>query len=139
VLVSPAQWADILATCAKRADGPDDLLVMVKASADLALRRAGIDELDAGDPRTPRMADDIVRSALEFLQQADIPLGDKWHLAIADADVPDDMLLEAKQQACKTMEAKAGLFSGQVEASGFSAEDIREIRSRWRGITPERA
>lgn len=142
VLVSPEQWADILATCAKRADGPDELLVMVKASTDLALRRAGIDELDAADPRTMRMDDDVSR-APGFIQQADMPLRDKWLLAMADADVPDDMLLEAKQHACKTMEAKYSVLSIEAQGAevlGLDTESVRELQAGyWREVTVESA
>src|SRR5262245_13910484 len=110
---------------------------MIKASVRLALLRAGVSPEKVGDPRLALR----LESMPEFIRQADLPLLEKLQLADAEADVPDDVLLEAKRRACATLEKKQQILDGRygpdlgVKGSEKQHAEVQEMmKQSWAGV-----
>lgn len=143
VLISPEQWCEILTTCVERASLIDDCFAMIRASIRLTLRKAGTDLQDVTDPRVAELLD-IVRSAPDFIQAASLSLSDKVYLTKATADVPEEILLQAKQEACKTLQARDGWLTADPELlreGGMESLQARlpQTQAEWSTITAESA
>jgi ParB/RepB/Spo0J family partition protein len=144
-VVSPEQWEQILADCAQRARTPEECLAMIRASTRLALRKAGIALRDITDPRVAEGLE-IVCGAPDFIQESPISLADKTYLTLATAHVPDEVLLQAKRDACDTLQARDGWLTGEQTltqmdtATRLSLEKaLPDIQARWATITAESA
>jgi len=139
VLVSPEEWATILRDCDERTDDADDFLDMLEAGLRLAVGRAGVDAQDVSDPRVAeRIA--AIREAPDFVRDADLSLEDKYALARATADVPADVLLEAKRRACRILEERALVLAGRHPSlAAEPPEKRREVVATWRALTAQAA
>jgi ParB/RepB/Spo0J family partition protein len=137
ILVTPEQWDAILKDCDDRAADDAERDAMIKASVRLALQRQGISQEDLGNPRVAL----LLESAPDFIRGANIPLSEKIKLILLDCDVPDDVLLAAKRQACERLETRQAVLAGEwKEAFGEEAPtseaEARDLQASWASWTP---
>lgn len=119
------QWGAILIAALEKGLDEEDQLAMIKASASLALHRAGVVAADLTDPRTIQKQR-IIDAAPDFIRNADLAFFDKHELAAAtSATVQDDVLLEAKRQTVEILLTRNSLLADPE----FAADGLREMLS----------
>jgi len=134
VLVTPAEWSEILRDCAGRATSTDELDDLVRASINMVLREAGVAPASATDPRTlDALA--VVDAAPPFLREASLPLADKYALAqlMSAWTGAEDELLAVGERASRVLSAMRrnpeATRARDATAEGAFAYAIQAVRS----------
>jgi hypothetical protein len=139
VLISPEQWATILAKCAAGATSDADRWAMINASIRLALRESGVDVDRLTDPRTAEILA-ILQEAPDFIRESPLSWRDRYRLHRATADVDGDVLLKAKQETCRQLEKRDRVLLGTDEAlSAASPVDALMLKGQWSAVTVDGA
>jgi ParB/RepB/Spo0J family partition protein len=139
ILVTVDQWASILENCSARASDRADFEAMFDASVRMTLRQNGESIEDVSDPRIVEFLE-IVQRAPDFIQESGLQLMDKVRLALATADVPEDILLEAKREACSLLRSRDGWLTGsKAIADRLDPGKLQQIQQSWATLTVQEA
>ena len=135
--VSREEWEAMLQDSDQRTESKKERLAMLTASIQLACRRAGQEAQDATNPMIAWVLEEL-KSAPDFLRDAEIPLIEKKYLLDATAHVPDEVLMEAKCAACAALTSKQRWLRGESAETAPASEHYAEHFS-WATLTPEKA
>jgi len=141
-LISAEDWHVILQRVQERAPKDDEQWRrLVTASLSLKLRAVGLDH----DYTNPVILDAIeqLKTAPDFIRDADLSLEDRVYLADVTADALEDVLLDAKREAVNMLLGRDGWLGMTQETGdlvGISLADKQAVLSGWMGkVTAESA
>ncbi len=140
-LVTPIQWEDALRDCRRRATNDRQFKAMLLASLARAMRSNGRSEHDANDPRMMLLMENL-ESAPNFIRESGLDLRDKAAIHAMEADVREDVLLDAKKEACRWLESRDGWLGGDpdlLQALGLDNHRLSVIKTEFSALTPEEA
>ena len=135
VQVPAERWTALLENCAARNAGEVEAVAMVKAGVRLALRDAGVDLEDVGDPRVAELLAEV-DEAPDFIRDSALSVWDKARIHRFAAEVPEEVLTAVKRRACELLEQRDRVLGGTADFMvGIPAPDAESLKGRWSGVT----
>ena len=155
VLVPADQWAAILCACVNRATDPRERDQLIAASLQMAFEDAGHALPDVTDPRVALAMRRIRDDAPAFIQDAPLAFHEKFELQqltaadcqvaqtlVPDAGISDELLLEAKREACENLVQRSQLLrelTANAPTDGLSHEERGRIAVPLLTLTAQQA
>lgn len=131
-MLTPERWGRVFEDAASRAEEDGQFRAMVNAGLRVAFHEVkGTADPDGSNP----IVADALRlldNAPAFIRDADISLPEKFTVATAEADVPEDAMREAQRRTCSRLEQRQRVLEGRSNVLERLGETERlALQAMW--------